>query len=149
MSELVLTGEISAKGGAEQYITCLYGLIENCEYDMLKEEMRDRLVVGIRDPGMSLKLQMDAHLTLEKAKKANRQKEAIHEQQQELQGAGIADDPIVVEEVRRGRTSQGQRLRAALSTSCNPREEPAYTKAVNNVCVAEKPDTPLETNVQL
>ena len=43
---------------AEQYITCLYSLIETCEYGTFKEEMlRDRLVVGIRDAAMSQKLQ--------------------------------------------------------------------------------------------
>ena len=75
---------------AEQYITCLYSLIETCEYGTFKEEMlRDRLVVGIRDVAMSQKLQMDAELTLEKAKKAIRQKEAVYEQQRELQGEGF------------------------------------------------------------
>ena len=34
---------------AEQYITCLYSLVETCEYGKFKEEMlRDRLVVGMR-----------------------------------------------------------------------------------------------------
>ena len=63
---------------AEQYITCLYSLIETCEYGTFKEEMlRDRLVVGIRDAAMSQKLQMDAELTLEKVTKSLRQKEAV------------------------------------------------------------------------
>ena len=89
---------------AEQYITCLYSLIETCEYGTFKEEMlRDRLVVGIRDAALSQKLQMDAELTLEKAKKSIRQKEAVHEQQRELQGDGSAKDPIVVDEVRHTR----------------------------------------------
>ena len=97
---------------AEQYITCLYSLIETCEYGTFKEEMlRDRLVVGIRDAAMSQKLQMDAELTLEKAKKSIRQKEAVHEQQRELQGDGSAKDPIVVDEVRhthwRGQKTKG------------------------------------------
>ena len=87
---------------AEQYITCLYSLIETCEYGTLKEELlRDRLIVGIRDVTLSGKLQIDADLTLEKAKKAIRQKEAVHEQQRQLQGDGSAKDPAVVEEVRR------------------------------------------------
>ena len=42
---------------------------------------------------MSQKLQLDAELTLEKAKKAIRQKEAVHEQQQQLQGDGSAKEP--------------------------------------------------------
>ena len=49
----------------------LYSLAENCEYGMLKSEMiRDRLVVGIRDSALSQRLQLNAELTLEKAKQA-------------------------------------------------------------------------------
>jgi len=100
---------------AEKYITCLYSLVETCEYGTLKEEMlRDRLVVGIRDLAMSQKLQMDAELTLEKAKKAIRQKEAVHEQQQQLQGDGSAKDPIVVDEIRRT-WRRGQRTKGGPS----------------------------------
>ena len=63
---------------AEQYITALYGLIGNCEYGPLKEELlRDRIVVGIRYTALWQKLQADAGLTLERAKTAIRQKEAI------------------------------------------------------------------------
>ena len=58
---------------ADQFIASLYSLAENCNYAGLKEEMiRDRLVVGIRDMALSEKLQLDAELTLEKAKKATR-----------------------------------------------------------------------------
>jgi hypothetical protein len=54
----------------EQYITALYRLVDSCEYGALKEEMlRDRIVVGIRDVAQSECLQLDANLTLEKAKK--------------------------------------------------------------------------------
>ena len=72
---------------AEQYIMALYELAEHCEYGGMKEEMiRDRLVVGIRDTTLSEKLQLDSALTLESAKKAIRQREAVHEQQQSLKG---------------------------------------------------------------
>ena len=67
---------------SEQFIMALYSLAESCEYGAMKEEMaRDRLVVGIRDSSLSEKLQMDAKLTLESAKKTIRQREAVHEQQ--------------------------------------------------------------------
>jgi len=90
------------EGESEKSITCLYGVVETCEYGTLKEEMlRDRLVVGIRDLAMSQKLQREAGLTLERAKKAIRQKEAVHEQQQQLRGDGSAKDPLVVDEIRR------------------------------------------------
>ncbi len=50
---------------AEQYIACLYNLVEMCEYGALKEEMlRDRIMVGIRDKALSDKLQMDESLSL-------------------------------------------------------------------------------------
>ena len=67
---------------AEQYITALYQLAENCDYGELKSKMiHDRLVVGIRDDNLSQQLQMDPKLTLVKAKTRIRQKEAIHHQQ--------------------------------------------------------------------
>ena len=45
-----------------------YGLIETCEYGGLRDEMlRDRIVVGIRDTGLSERRQLDPELTLEKA----------------------------------------------------------------------------------
>ena len=78
---------------AESYITVLYGLllVENCEYGALRDEMlRDRLVVGIRDKSLSEKLQLDAALTLEKAKTTIRQREAVKEQHQQLQGGAAA-----------------------------------------------------------
>ena len=73
---------------AEEYIVELYRLAETCNYGDLKDEMiRDRLVVGIRDVSLSQQLQIDAGLTLEKAKTKIRQREAVGEQQKELQGA--------------------------------------------------------------
>ena len=61
---------------AEQYIMTLYGLAVNCEYGGLESEMiRDRLAIGIRDSALSEQLQLDAELTLKKAKKAIRQRE--------------------------------------------------------------------------
>ena len=70
---------------AEQYITELYNLIEFCEYGNLKDEMlRDRLVVGIREVGLSEKMQTDSRLTLESAKTLIRQKEAAKEHRKEL-----------------------------------------------------------------
>ena len=47
--------------------------------------IRDRLVVGIRDTGLSQQLQLSAELTLEKAKTKVHQREAVGEQQKELQ----------------------------------------------------------------
>ena len=95
---------------AEQYIMVLYKLVENCEYGTMKDEMiRDQLVVGIQDDTLSQKLQMDPSLTLEKAKKQVRQREAVQEQQQTLRGAAN-NTSLEVEAVRSNlrRHVQGQ-----------------------------------------
>ena len=66
----------------------LYSFAANCEHGRLENEMiHDRLVMGIRDSALSERLQMDAELTLDKAKKQICQWEAVHQQQCELKGA--------------------------------------------------------------
>ena len=93
---------------AETFIMALYALAEHCEYKDTKEEMiRDRLVVGIRDGSFSERLQMEPDLTLEKAKKIIRQREAVHEQQAFIKG----QDSKSLEEIRNGshgRPSKGK-----------------------------------------
>ena len=64
----------------------LYNLVTNCV--MESEMIRDRLVVGIPDSALSQCLQLNAELTLDKAKKQIRQWEAVEEQQQALNEVG-------------------------------------------------------------
>ena len=55
---------------AETYITVLNRLVESCDYGTLKKELlRDRIVAGIRDQKLAEQVQVDADLTLDKAKK--------------------------------------------------------------------------------
>ena len=62
----------------EQFITSLYSLAADCEFGELKEQLiHDHIVVGIRDSSLSVKLQMDPDLTLEKAKRLVCQQEAV------------------------------------------------------------------------
>ena len=61
----------------------------------------DHLVVSIREMALSESLQMDPDLTLDKAMKSIRQREAVKEQHQQLQG-GSKTSPIVVDENRHG-----------------------------------------------
>ena len=69
----------------EQFITEVHRLGDSCEFGLMKEELiRDRLVVGIRDHALSERLQMEAELTLDKAKRLIRQREAVKEQQELL-----------------------------------------------------------------
>ncbi|VDI76639.1 Hypothetical predicted protein [Mytilus galloprovincialis] len=54
--------------GVESFVTSLYTLTEHCGYNDLRQEMiRDRIVVGIKDSNLSLKMQLDPELTLKKA----------------------------------------------------------------------------------
>ena len=58
-------------------ITALLCLAEYCEYGALNDEMiRDRIVVGIRNSALSLKVQLDANLTLKRTIDMARQNEA-------------------------------------------------------------------------
>ena len=67
---------------AEQFITEVHRLAENCEFGPMKDELiRDRLVVGICDSTLSEHLQMEVELTIEKAKCLIHQQEAVREQQ--------------------------------------------------------------------
>ena len=68
----------------EQFITTLYKLADSCDFcdsQMRDEMIRDRIVISIRDSALSEHLQMDADLTLDKAKKLVRQREAVQEHQ--------------------------------------------------------------------
>jgi len=76
--------------------TTLYELAKHCFYGELQDEMiRDQIVVGIKDPKLSEKLQMDYRLTLETAIQHVRQSETIKQQQPLLwkeQSSGHVDD---------------------------------------------------------
>ena len=86
---------------AEQYITTLYRLVENCQYGELAQEMiRDRLVVGISDKALSEQLCTHADLTLEKAKTMIRQREAIHEQRDMLQQNGTTKHTTTLDQIK-------------------------------------------------
>ncbi|BES96129.1 tetratricopeptide repeat protein, tpr [Nesidiocoris tenuis] len=65
-----------------EFITSLQELSMSCKYGPLREELlRDRIVVGIRDSGLSAKLQMDSELTLEKAIDGAKDSETVKSQQ--------------------------------------------------------------------
>ena len=66
----------------DDFIVDLYRLAQYCNYGTLHDELiRDRIVVGLRSPALSEKLQRDADLTLEKAMQIAREYEAIKKQQ--------------------------------------------------------------------
>ena len=62
----------------DSFITDLHCLVEHCGYGELQKEMvQDRIVVGLLDATLSIKLQMDPELTLDKATAAARQSESV------------------------------------------------------------------------
>jgi hypothetical protein len=72
----------------DTFITALYTLSEHCNYGALTEEMiRNRIVVGLQDSNLSLKLQLDEKLDLHKAITQVREAETIKQQQPALRGA--------------------------------------------------------------
>ena len=79
----------------------LFRLAESCDYGEFKDQMiRDRLVVGIKDSGLSERLQMDPELTVEKAMKMIWQKEAVHEQRIALDSGEQITQPGNLDSVR-------------------------------------------------
>ena len=80
----------SQEGGesAEEFITSLYQLVENCEYGALQDQMiHDRNVASIRDQALSQRMQLDPDLTLEKAKTLSYQRETVREHQEILESS--------------------------------------------------------------
>ena len=92
------------------FITALHTQAEKCAYGVLKEEMiRDRIVVGIRDATLSLKLQLDSALTLEKAVTQAREAETVKMQQPLIrQGKEKEPDTREVNAFRKGFKGKGQ-----------------------------------------
>ena len=77
----------------DTFITSLYQLSEHCAYGDLRDDLiRDRIVIGVRDKKLSMKLQ---RLTLEKAITAARQQEYVKQEQALLkQDSGITGESV-------------------------------------------------------
>jgi hypothetical protein len=74
-----------AEESIDSFITDLYKLSEHCNYGSLREELiRDRLVVGIRDPRLSEKMQLNRELTLADAMDMARRTAQVQSQSKEL-----------------------------------------------------------------
>ena len=71
------------------FITDLHTLSEHCQYGALREELiRDRIVVGIKDKGLSEKMQMNRNLTLAIATDMSRHSAQVKTQAKEIYGTG-------------------------------------------------------------
>ena len=86
----------------EQFIITLYKLADSYNFrdsQMRDEMIHDRIVVGIRDSTLSEHLQMDADLTLHKAKKLVRQCEAVQEHQVILKNGNFQTSEMPIDYV--------------------------------------------------
>ena len=78
---------------ADHFFTELHRLADNCEFGEMKDQLiRDRLVFGIQDSALSERLQLESDLTLLKAKKLIRQREAVRIQQEILHKSQTKDN---------------------------------------------------------
>ena len=69
----------------EAFFRNLYELAEHCEFGLAKDkQIHDRIVIGIADREVSLKLHLEADLTLEKAIQIARQSELVKKQTLEM-----------------------------------------------------------------
>lgn len=69
----------------EEFITALHALAKHCEWGNLLDDMiLLTLVIGMKDEGLSDRLQLDSSLTLEKAVNSLRQVEELYRQKKDL-----------------------------------------------------------------
>ena len=98
--------------------------------------LRDRLVVGIADQALSERLQLKADLTLDDAKKIIRQKEAVHDQHQQLRssGDGTKKNPIELDAVSAGRPRTARRKPQQKPWSSKPQGGASGSSAGKQPC---------------
>ena len=99
----------------DDFITDLHCLAESCTYGDLHTEMiRDRIVVGLLDDGLSQKMQLDPNLTLEKAVSMTRQSEADHKQQGVVRGTSHESGELESENLEAVNSRRGDKTKSAI-----------------------------------
>ena len=111
----------------DSFVTSLHCLAEHCGYKGLKSKMiRDRIVVGLRDANLSMKLQMAADLNLEKAVTIARQSEAVQQQQGVVRGEPGAVNSIDFR--KKGKKVQNRHLSQAQTPPTRPPQKQTCTR---------------------
>ena len=109
----------NAGESVEAFVRGLHELAEHCNFDKKSEQIRDRLVIGIRDKRVSEKLQLRADLTLETAIQVARNSELVKSQVNDLQAHNL--DAVVKPKRQQ---SQHTRWKPASRDSTNHKEHP-------------------------
>ena len=79
----------------DQYVTTLRSLSESCEFGALRDDlMRDRIVLGTKDPGVRARLLREDKLTLQKAIDMCRSAEVTQQQLGSIEGANSSNTEI-------------------------------------------------------
>ena len=112
----------------DDFVTSLYHLSEHCRYGELRDELiRDKIVVGLRDSTLSVKLQLDPNLTLEAAITAARQREQVRKQQRVIRADKTNIDIIVTKKLQTIRTKPTRE-------SANKQPQKSYPASNSQVC---------------
>ena len=108
----------------DSFVTSLHCLAEHCGYEGLKNEMiRDRIVVGLRDANLSMKLQMVPDLDLKKAVTLARQSEAVRQ----LQGV-VRGEPETIDSVDLRKKVQSKNFSRAPTPPTRPPHKQTCTR---------------------
>ena len=75
-----LTLRVQGKESVEEFVRDLQAKVKNCGYIDSDDQVRDRLVIGLKDPALKEKLELEADLTLGKAITIAHRSELIKEQ---------------------------------------------------------------------
>ena len=128
----------------DQYVSALKTLAKTCEFKDLESGLiRDRIVCGIRDQSVRVRLLREADLTLEKTVDICRATEHSKAQAKSLQSDGTAETVEVIKDGRRKanitRREKARRQQSSEQTNCGncgrqhePRACPAYGKRCNH-----------------
>jgi hypothetical protein len=100
----------------ERFVLALHEMVEKCKFDegLKEEQLRDRLVVGLRDKTASHDLQLKENLTFQQAVTFARQAEAVREQMGIQCPKTSSSTPSAVEETKKQRKSNFKKRKPPL-----------------------------------
>ena len=101
--------------------------------------IRNRIVVGLLDDGLSEKMQLDPNLTLERAVSMARQSEAVHKQQGIVRGTSLKSGELESENMEAVNSRQGDKIKSATQKHIPPGKttaarQPTKSQRTQNKC---------------
>ena len=97
----------AANEGIDVYYAALLRIAENCKFGDLEQSLvKDRIVVGVRDPALRKRLLYEKKLTLQKCLEMARSFEATNARLQSMSGAALSDADVNFVHKGKGRRRQ-------------------------------------------